>query len=105
MAECLLGDPTPSPSKKIGLHLGIDVSPTYEKTRDLLERGLSVEQIAKARGLRASRIVRHLEHLIEVGLDIVLGSLLPAPERVEKIRMAIEETSGTSLWSAKKTWR
>ena len=102
IAECLRGDPTPSPSKKIGLHLGIDVGLTYENTRELLERGLSVEPIAKARGLRASRIVRHLEHLIKAGLDIDLGSMLPAPERVEKIRMAIEETGGTSLWSAKE---
>ena len=43
---------------------------TYEKTRQLLEQGLSVEQVAEKRGLRESRIVYHLQRLLEAGSDI-----------------------------------
>ena len=68
---------------------------TYQKTRQMLEQGLSVEQVAKRRGLRESRIVYHLECLMEAGEAIDLRPMLPAPERVKAIRRAFEETGGT----------
>ena len=75
---------------------------TYEKTRQLWEQGLSVEEIAKERSLKRSRIVYHLQRLIEAGLDIDLKPMLPPAERVEEIKKAIEETGGASLSPAKK---
>ncbi len=75
---------------------------TYQKTRQLWEQGLSVEEIAKERSLKRSRIVYHLQRLIEAGLDIDLRPMLPPADRVEEIRSAIEETGGASLSPAKK---
>ena len=76
---------------------------TYEKTRQLWEQGLSVEEIAKKRGLKESRIVYHLQRLIEAGLNIDLRPMLPPAERGEEIRRAIEESGGISLSSVKKS--
>ena len=68
---------------------------TYQKTRQMLEQGMSVEQVAKRRGLRESRIVYHLERLMEAGEEIDLRPMLPAAERFEAIRRAFEETGAT----------
>jgi len=70
---------------------------TYEETRRLWEQGLSVEQIAKERGLEMSTIAGHLERLMEVGLEIDLEPMLPSPERFEAIRRAFDETGGSHL--------
>ena len=73
------------------------VGATYERTRQLWEQGLSVEEIAEKRGLEMSTIAGHLERLMEAGLEIDLRPLLPPPEKVEAIRRAFEETGGTLL--------
>ena len=73
------------------------VGATYERTRQLWEQGLSVEEIAEKRGLEMSTIAGHLEHLMEAGLEIDLRPLLPPAAKVEAIRRAIEETGGTLM--------
>ena len=75
---------------------------TYEKTKHLWEQGLTVEEIAKERGLAMSTIANHFERLIEAGMDIDLRPMLPAPERVEEIRKAFEEMGDASLSPVKK---
>ena len=74
---------------------------TYERTRQLWEQGLSVEEIAKKRGLEMSTIAGHFERLIEAGLDIDLTPMLPPAEKVEEIRRAFEKTGGTLLSTVK----
>ncbi|MDE0200410.1 MAG: DNA helicase RecQ [Caldilineaceae bacterium] len=74
---------------------------TYEKTRQMWEQGLSVEEIAKKRTLKRSRIVYHLQRLIEAGVDIDLRPMLPPAVRIEEIRRAIEKTGSASLSPAK----
>ena len=74
---------------------------TYERTRQLWEQGLSVEEIAKKRGLEMSTIAGHFERLIEAGLDIDLRPMLPPAEKVEEIRRAFEKTGGTLLSTVK----
>ena len=69
-------------------------SSTYEETRQLLEQGLSIEQVAQARVLKESTVIKHLEHLVESDLDIDIRSLL-APDRFEEIRRAFEEADST----------
>ena len=76
---------------------------TYQQTREMLEQGMSVEQVAKRRGLRESRIVYHLERLMEAGEEIDLRPMLPAPARVEAIRRAFEKT-GATFPSPVKEW-
>ena len=80
----------------------VRVGSTHERTRQLLEQGLSVEKVAKKRGLANATIAAHLERLMEAGMDIDLRPMLPAAERVEAIRRALEETGGTSLAPVKK---
>ena len=77
------------------------VGATHERTRQLWEQGLSIEEIAEKRGLEMSTIAGHLERLMEEGLKIDLRPLLPPPEKVEAIRRAFEETGGTLLSSVK----
>ena len=77
------------------------VGSTYERTRQLWEQGLSVEEIAEKRGLEMSTIAGHLERLMESGLEIDLQPLLPPPEKVGAIRRAFEETGGTLMSTVK----
>ena len=70
---------------------------TYETTRQLLEQGLSVEQIAKERSMKESTVVDHLERLIEDGMDIDLRPMLPPAEKVGEIKKAFEEMGGKLL--------
>ncbi len=75
---------------------------TYETTRQMLEQGLSVEQIAKERNLEMSTIAGHLERLIEGGMDIDLRPMLPPAERVEEIKKAFRAAGGSPLSQVKE---
>lgn len=75
---------------------------SFMETRQMWKQGLSVEEIAKKRGVKRRRVVYHLQRLIEAGLDIDLRPGLPSTERVEEIRRAIRETGGASLSPAIK---
>jgi ATP-dependent DNA helicase RecQ len=57
---------------------------TFEKTYELFTKGLSVEEIAKARNLGKSTIISHLERLIMERSDIDIDRLID-PERRDKI--------------------
>jgi len=70
---------------------------TFMETRQMWEQGLSVEEIARRRGVKERRVVYHLQRLIEAGLDVDLRPGLPPAERIEEIRMAIRGTGGGSL--------
>ena len=74
----------------------------FMETRQKWEQGLSVEEIASKRGVKKSRVVYHLQRLIEAGVDIDLKPGLPPAERVEEIRRAVRETGGASLSPATK---
>ncbi|MXX24909.1 MAG: RecQ family ATP-dependent DNA helicase [Caldilineaceae bacterium SB0668_bin_21] len=75
---------------------------TFMETRQMWEQGLSVEEIARKRGVKERRVVYHLQRLIEAGLDVDLRPGLPPAERVEEIRRAVRETGGASLSPAIK---
>ncbi|MDE0071883.1 MAG: helix-turn-helix domain-containing protein [Caldilineaceae bacterium] len=78
------------------------VGSTHERTRQLWEQGLSVEEIAEKRGLAKTTIVGHLGRLIDDGEEIDLRPLLPPPERYAVIRRAFEESGGTLMAPVKK---
>ena len=63
---------------------------TYDKTKELLARGLSVEQVARERGLAPATVIRHIEWLTIRGESIDIAPLLPPSER----RRRIEEAFG-----------
>ncbi|MCY4082040.1 MAG: helix-turn-helix domain-containing protein [Caldilineaceae bacterium] len=78
------------------------IGATHERTRQLWEQGLSIEEIAEKRGLAKTTIVGHLDRLIDDGVGIDLRPQLPPPERYALIRRAFEESGGTLMAPVKK---
>ena len=68
----------------------------YEQTRQLVQQGLPLDEVARLRGRSISTIVVHLERLLQEWDDIDLRPLLP-PDRFEKIRAAFKQTGGTHI--------
>ena len=94
--EWRLGRETTPRPMDLSLGRGVIAESTLDQTRQLVEQGLSVEKIASERGLTQSTIFSHLKLLIEIGVDIDLRPMLPAPERVAEIRTAFKRTGGSS---------
>ena len=63
---------------------------TLAQTLELASHGLSIEQIAGARGLAQSTVAGHIEDLIESGSLPNYGCYLPEPEKLGQIRTAFD---------------
>ena len=63
---------------------------TYDATRDLLSKGLSVSQIAQQRSLAETTIISHLELMVSQGVTLDMEHLLPSPERLRSIEKAFD---------------
>lgn len=72
-------------------------NPTYDRTGRLFRQGLSIEEIARRRGLAEGTIVSHFEFLARSGEELDLERHLPHPEQREKITAAFRELGG---WDA-----
>ncbi len=70
---------------------------TYAATKQLLEQGRSIDEVAAERGLSVHTVVGHVEKLVDNGEDLDLGPLLPASDRLEAIRQAIERSGAIAL--------
>jgi len=73
---------------------------TYLTTKEMFERGMSVESIAKERGLAESTIFGHLAHLVELGL--YEASRFVEKEKRDTIRDYFESTGDSRLGAAKE---
>jgi len=64
---------------------------TVKKTFEFLDKGHSIEEIAKARGLSASTVTGHIEQLIMAGRDIDIDRLVgPSKrDRIEKLFLSL----------------
>jgi len=82
--------------KKLGLDRGVVANPIYEETRQLVEQGLTLDEVARRRDRPVSTIVVHLERLLQEGSEIDLRHLLPL-DRFEKIRSAFKRTGSTRI--------
>lgn len=74
--------------------------PTIEKTKILLEKGLSPEEIAKERGMVVGTIISHLEKLKEQNNAVILSYLKkykPKASDMKKIKTAFKEIDGIKL--------
>jgi len=80
----------------------VQAGSTYDQTKQLLQQGLSIEEIAQKRGFAISTIVGHLDRLVRAGEKLDLGPLLPPQERFEKIKEALVKTGGEFLSPAKE---
>ena len=87
--------------KNLDLDRGTVTNSIYEQTRQLVEQGLTLDEVARQRGRPKSTIVVHLERLLQEGADIDLPPLLP-PDRFEKIRTAFRQTGGTQITPIKE---
>ena len=92
--EWRLAGAAPSRPRASSFRQRVAAGTTYEDTRRLLQKGMSVEQVARERGLTKSTIVGHMERLTHSDQDIDLLSLL-TPERFEEIKRAFKKTGGT----------
>jgi len=61
--------------------------PTKEQTRRLLENGLAINEVARARNLAQSTIVSHAEALVRTGAKFNFSYLAPS----SKIKIAVEK--------------
>ena len=99
--EWRLEGATPPQSRKVSHDKGVAASSTYDQTRQLLQQGLTLDQTARQRGLPISKIMGHLEHMLQEWEGIDLRLLLP-PARFEKIRTVLKRTNGIHLSPAKE---
>ena len=76
---------------------GSQKSSTYTATKQLLEQGRSITEVAAERGLSLRTVVSHIEKLVTDGEDIDLGPLLPASDRLEAIQHALARSGATVL--------
>ena len=61
---------------------------TYDVTRELLSRGLSIGEIALQRGLAETTIIAHLENIAGRGEPLDIQHLAPSEERLTEIEEA-----------------
>ena len=66
------------------------IGPTYDATRELLSRRLSIAEMAQLRGVAETTIVGHLELLAARGDVLDLAHLLPAADRLSETEAAFE---------------
>lgn len=74
-------------------HLG----PTYQETKKLLLKKMSIEQIANMRSLSVATITAHIEKLVRSGEKIDLDYLRPPAEKFAKIADAFQQSGGKAL--------
>ena len=70
---------------------------TYTATKQLLEQGRSITEVAAERGLSLRTVVSHIEKLVTDGEDVDLGPLLPASDRLGTIQHALDRSGTTAL--------
>ena len=95
-------NPTPTPAKPEPSHYEPETPPTmntYEITKNLIEDGLTLEQIAKERGLKLSTVYSHVVHFIEQ--DLYDASQFISEDHYDTIRDYFDETADPSLGAAK----
>ena len=76
--------------------------PTVDQTRQLLQQGMTIEEVAQHRGLARSTIAGHVESLVQSGSKVDLVSLMPRKDRFDAISEAFAKTGGTLLSPVKE---
>ncbi len=92
-----LGEKEVPVRRKKGSSRGRAAGSTYDQTKQLLQQGMTVEEVAQQRGLAKSTIAGHIGRLIQAGEQLDLNSYLPPQERFDTIRAAFVESGGTRL--------
>ena len=82
--------------------LGNGPNMTQLTTKRLAGEGLSVEEIAEARGISLNTIMEHLEKLVLAGEDLNLEHLMPPVEKRDKIEVAFKQSGELLLTPVKE---
>ncbi|MDE2660058.1 MAG: DNA helicase RecQ [Acidobacteriota bacterium] len=72
-------------------------SATLDTTRELLEEGRSVAEIAETRAASVNTVLNHLERLVRNGTALDLSASLPDPARAARIREALATAGSEAL--------
>ena len=75
---------------------------TYQHTKNLLERGLSIDEVAQERDMSPRTIFAHVEMLIQTGEDLDLRAHLPSPDRAMRIQDAFHRVGDNRLTPVKE---
>ena len=78
------------------------VSSTYEQTKNLLEQGLSIDEVAQERDISPSTIFAHIEMLVQTGENLDLRANLPSPDRAMRIQDAFHRVGDNRLAPVKE---
>ena len=73
------------------------LSPTHEKTRQLVEEGLTLDEIAAKRGLVRSTIIGHIERISANGVFVDVSQMAPTGDRLMEIEKAFGENGDVLL--------
>ena len=76
----------PSQAGRLQRRLGA----TYDETRQLLSRKLSIAEIAEQRGIEETTVIGHIERLAAQGETLDLAHLMPDANRLKEIENAFE---------------
>ena len=79
--------------------------PTHEQTKALIDKGLSLKEIAKERGMTTGTIIAHFEKLKQLDDKIDLNRFKPNSADFKKIRDAFKTLKDMSLTPARKKLR
>lgn len=71
--------------------------PSHTKTQELLQKKMTLQEIANARGFSVDTIIGHIEKLVELQEDIDITHLLPLKKDTEKIVKAFKELETRKL--------
>jgi ATP-dependent DNA helicase RecQ len=80
----------------------IRVGSTYQETKELVLRKMSIDEIAKMRKMTAGTITSHIEKLAVAGEEIDIEHLRPPVKKMEKIKLAFQKSGGTALSSVRE---
>ena len=63
--------------------------PTHEKTRELINEGLTLSEIATKRGMTEGTIIAHLEKLKELKAEVNLKPFKPKAKDLKKNKRSV----------------
>ncbi|MCR4283978.1 MAG: helix-turn-helix domain-containing protein [Parcubacteria group bacterium] len=72
-------------------------TPTHEKTLTLINKGLSLNEIADKRGMTKGTIISHLEKIKELKPDSDISRFKPKEQDIKRIKEAFKKTGDTKL--------
>jgi uncharacterized protein YpbB len=71
--------------------------PSHEKTKEMLQAGMSIIEIAEARSFSVDTIIGHIEKLLDLKEEVELKHTLPPKKIIDVIKKTFKELKTTKL--------